>query len=179
MKPPLPRIRLPRQPSFRRKHGALIEQKLEELRCVWETKRDPRVVVDAMWLCDTVKRPRPLWLEQAAPKFAKGQAVNMGRLDVGEVGKVIFRRRTGSRLGRRSYKSEVRTAAERELRRGDPGMDLEPYAKQLRSRLYPSQDEDEPPTLRTVIDHIGSRPSLWAKYVKPRKPRKRGRIPEK
>jgi hypothetical protein len=184
MKPPAPQLpRIPRgrvsperrRESFRRDHAVLIEQKLEKLRRAWEAKRDPGVVVDAMWLCDTVKWPRPSWLEQAAPKFAQGQAVDMGRVDVGEVGKVIFRRKhkhAGSRLGRRSFKLEVRTAAERELRRGDPGIDLEPYAKRLRDRSFPSHDEDEPPTRRTVMDYISSRPSLWTRYVKPRNRRR-------
>jgi hypothetical protein len=66
----------------------------------------------------------------------------------------------------------VRDAAEQELQRGDPRMDLEPYARQLRDRLYPGRDEDDPPTTRTIRDHISSRPSLWAKYVKPRNSQK-------
>jgi hypothetical protein len=175
--PRIPPLRHRRQRRFRREHSAAIEQKLEMLHQVWEVgqpgiraKHDPGVAEAAMWLCDYIGWPRPPWLQKLAAKFP----VDMGRVDVGEAGKVIFRRKrksADSRLGRRSYKTEVRKEAQRELKRGYPGMDLASYAKWLRSRLYPDRDEDEPPTLRTMVDHISSRPSLWERHVKPRQRR--------
>jgi len=182
----LPRIllRQRRQRRFRRKHSAAIEQKLEMLHQVWEVgqpgiraKHDPGVAEAAMWFCDDIGRPRPGWLQKLAAKFP----IDMGRVNVDQ-GKVIFKRKhktADSRLGRPSYQTEVRTAAERQLRRGDPGMDRDQFAKQLRNRLFPSP-EDESPTWRTVRDHISSPPSLWRKYVvEPRKPHPRRRLPEK
>ena len=174
--PRIPPLRHRRQRRFRREHSAAIEQKLEMLHQVWEVgqpgiraKHDPGVVVDAMRFCDDIGWPHPPWLQKLAAKFP----IEMGGVNVDQ-GKVIFRRKhktADSVLGRESYKTEVREAAERELMRGYPGMDLEPYAESLRRRLYPGRDEDEPPTLRTMVDHISSRPSLWEQYVKPRQRR--------
>jgi hypothetical protein len=178
--PRIPRGRISWQRGFQREHGPLIAQKLKALRQAWQATRDPRIVVDAIWLVDILQLPRPPWLNQAAPEFAKGQAVDMGLVDINESGKVIFRRKhkhAGSRLGRPSHKSEVRAAAERQLRRADPGMSRDQFAEQLRDRLYPFA-KDTPPTWRTVRDYISSPPSLWTKYVvEPRKPHphRRGR----
>jgi hypothetical protein len=153
----------------------LIERTLEVLRRSWENPetRYPHTVINAMLLCDKLGLNYPPWLRALAAKFP----VKMGRGVAYEVGKVVFRpRRAGSRLGRPSDKAEIRAAAERQLRRGDPRMNREQFAKKLRGDVFPFRDEDDPPAVRTVMDYLSSPLSLWRKYVvEPNKLRSRRR----
>jgi hypothetical protein len=54
---------------------ARFEQKLEACRRAWEDSRDPRAVVDAMWLVETGCQPTPPWLKKAAAKFPSDMGV--------------------------------------------------------------------------------------------------------
>jgi hypothetical protein len=174
MLPRSPSLRQRRQRKFRREHGAEIEQRLEGLRRIWEdgqpgirAKHDPQVVDAAVWFCDDIGWPKPPWLAKLAAKFPSKKVSADAK-----VGDVItyFREHTDSRKGRPpADEVNIRAFAEQDLkRRGDPGMGLDEYAKEVRGRLFPEKPDDEPPTCRTVKDIIGRRPSLWQKYVKPR-----------
>lgn len=57
---------------------AKFEQRLEVYRRAWEDSRDPRSVVDAMWLTENLQQPIASWLKEAAAKFP----VDMGFVNV-------------------------------------------------------------------------------------------------
>jgi hypothetical protein len=109
MKPPSQPVEYPETDlpaaEFRRRYGDLIKRKLEELRSAWEVTRDPRLIVDAVWLCRTCGYRRPTWLKDAAAKFpSKKIAVSTYRLhptrDDSDIGQPPRGRRNVSRLVR-------------------------------------------------------------------------------